>query len=205
MLFRGLQRTFFNDLVPFRKSKQNNCSAHFFRRAANETRTRDPDLGKVVLYQLSYCRIAFGKSCYRMLLRNIKRTIASALRKTTFSSSFSSCNLVVALLLRYRSFSKSTIPFGKADAKVQQIFELCKFSPIKPRKTPLNTQSLLFAVCNQPAKRLASIFESFCAASSRVTTESCLGMSNIMSIMIVSARLRSPRAPSLNSIALSTI
>ena len=24
--------------------------------AANETRTRDPDLGKVVLYQLSYCR-----------------------------------------------------------------------------------------------------------------------------------------------------
>ena len=26
--------------------------------AANETRTRDPDLGKVVLYQLSYCRIA---------------------------------------------------------------------------------------------------------------------------------------------------
>ena len=25
--------------------------------AANETRTRDPDLGKVVLYQLSYCRI----------------------------------------------------------------------------------------------------------------------------------------------------
>ena len=27
-----------------------------FKRAANETRTRDPDLGKVVLYQLSYCR-----------------------------------------------------------------------------------------------------------------------------------------------------
>ena len=25
-------------------------------RAANETRTRDPNLGKVVLYQLSYCR-----------------------------------------------------------------------------------------------------------------------------------------------------
>ena len=28
-----------------------------YQRAANETRTRDPDLGKVVLYQLSYCRI----------------------------------------------------------------------------------------------------------------------------------------------------
>ena len=26
-------------------------------RAENETRTRDPDLGKVVLYQLSYFRI----------------------------------------------------------------------------------------------------------------------------------------------------
>ena len=30
------------------------------KRAANETRTRDPDLGKVVLYQLSYCRINSG-------------------------------------------------------------------------------------------------------------------------------------------------
>ena len=31
----------------------------FRTRAANETRTRDPNLGKVVLYQLSYCRIVF--------------------------------------------------------------------------------------------------------------------------------------------------
>ena len=35
------------------------------KRAENETRTRDPDLGKVVLYQLSYfrmmcCRVAFN-------------------------------------------------------------------------------------------------------------------------------------------------
>ena len=29
-------------------------------RAENETRTRDPNLGKVVLYQLSYFRIIFG-------------------------------------------------------------------------------------------------------------------------------------------------
>ena len=27
--------------------------------AENETRTRDPDLGKVVLYQLSYFRVTF--------------------------------------------------------------------------------------------------------------------------------------------------
>ena len=30
--------------------------------AGNETRTRDPDLGKVVLYQLSYSRINFCPS-----------------------------------------------------------------------------------------------------------------------------------------------
>ncbi len=33
----------------------NLCSAIFG--AGNETRTRDPDLGKVVLYQLSYSRV----------------------------------------------------------------------------------------------------------------------------------------------------
>ena len=43
---------------PFRKIKQELCPAHFYR-AANETRTRDPNLGKVVLYQLSYCRKMF--------------------------------------------------------------------------------------------------------------------------------------------------
>ena len=31
-------------------------------RAENETRTRDPNLGKVVLYQLSYFRICFCKT-----------------------------------------------------------------------------------------------------------------------------------------------
>jgi hypothetical protein len=31
--------------------------------AGNETRTRDPDLGKVVLYQLSYSRIRQFDSC----------------------------------------------------------------------------------------------------------------------------------------------
>ena len=38
-------------------------ASHYFKLlsffgAENETRTRDPDLGKVVLYQLSYFRIA---------------------------------------------------------------------------------------------------------------------------------------------------
>ena len=35
------------------------------QRAANETRTRDPDLGKVVLYQLSYCRITLCNEAFR--------------------------------------------------------------------------------------------------------------------------------------------
>ena len=33
-------------------------------RAENETRTRDPDLGKVVLYQLSYFR-SMSKTVFR--------------------------------------------------------------------------------------------------------------------------------------------
>ncbi len=42
--------------------------------AGNETRTRDPDLGKVVLYQLSYSRIkgAYFKQkapCVNVILR----------------------------------------------------------------------------------------------------------------------------------------
>lgn len=31
----------------------------FSDRAASETRTRDPQLGKLMLYQLSYCRILY--------------------------------------------------------------------------------------------------------------------------------------------------
>ena len=36
-----------------------------FLRAENETRTRDPDLGKVVLYQLSYFRNMFPVLVFR--------------------------------------------------------------------------------------------------------------------------------------------
>ena len=43
------------------KIKHGEIGKKFFQRtgAENETRTRDPDLGKVVLYQLSYFRAAF--------------------------------------------------------------------------------------------------------------------------------------------------
>ena len=44
----------------FHRMQTKNQQPHFFKlliiRAENETRTRDPNLGKVVLYQLSYFR-----------------------------------------------------------------------------------------------------------------------------------------------------
>ena len=39
------------------KTKASVVEAFVFSRAGNETRTRDPNLGKVVLYQLSYSRL----------------------------------------------------------------------------------------------------------------------------------------------------
>ena len=40
----------------------------FGLRAENETRTRDPNLGKVVLYQLSYFRRSFRFASAKVLL-----------------------------------------------------------------------------------------------------------------------------------------
>ena len=42
----------------------------YFRKrgAENETRTRDPDLGKVVLYQLSYFRLRIARQRYNFFL-----------------------------------------------------------------------------------------------------------------------------------------
>ena len=42
-------------------------------RAKNGTRTRDPDLGKVVLYQLSYFRISSNKELFSLASANIRR------------------------------------------------------------------------------------------------------------------------------------
>ena len=41
---------------PLNEGAANYCGAILQTGAGNETRTRDPDLGKVVLYQLSYSR-----------------------------------------------------------------------------------------------------------------------------------------------------
>ena len=43
-----------------------NRISHYVLRAENETRTRDPNLGKVVLYQLSYFRIIVGRDRFEL-------------------------------------------------------------------------------------------------------------------------------------------
>ena len=54
--------------------------------AKDEIRTRDPDLGKVVLYQLSYFRIFyFRKSLSRLRSANIDRNAYSARDKYKIS------------------------------------------------------------------------------------------------------------------------
>ena len=55
--------------------------------AGNETRTRDPDLGKVVLYQLSYSRISSkqGRNC-RGTLREVKANCGPAGTKSSVSA-----------------------------------------------------------------------------------------------------------------------
>ena len=52
---------------PLKKTKPREAEVLQETGAGNETRTRDPDLGKVVLYQLSYSRIG---------VRNSNRTVA---------------------------------------------------------------------------------------------------------------------------------
>ena len=44
-----------NERSKYKKQRETGMS-NLSSRAENETRTRDPDLGKVVLYQLSYFR-----------------------------------------------------------------------------------------------------------------------------------------------------
>ncbi|GAI27493.1 unnamed protein product, partial [marine sediment metagenome] len=53
------QQTALRDEKQTHKTKKGTFVPFFVFRfgAGNETRTRDPDLGKVVLYQLSYSRI----------------------------------------------------------------------------------------------------------------------------------------------------
>ena len=57
---KNFSRTLFSGPISFlsqlEKQKKTLCSVFFCFRAGKGTRTLDPDLGKVVLYQLSYSR-----------------------------------------------------------------------------------------------------------------------------------------------------
>ncbi len=55
--------------------------------AGNETRTRDPDLGKVVLYQLSYSRIWLV--CTSVIIRFLERETRLELATPTLARSCS--------------------------------------------------------------------------------------------------------------------
>ncbi len=58
--------------------------------AGNETRTRDPDLGKVVLYQLSYSRSGYDLSCTKSVfayLRILHRYGVRIIREIRFAAS----------------------------------------------------------------------------------------------------------------------
>ena len=68
------------------------------QRAENETRTRDPNLGKVVLYQLSYCRI-----CYFFQIASFLKAVAKValfLETTVFETAVSETLVSNAKVLR---------------------------------------------------------------------------------------------------------
>ena len=76
-------------------------SCHIGRWAKNGTRTRDPNLGKVVLYQLSYFRICFANA--RFLLRSVIEVnfITLAYRKNSAESLSLICGCKVTAFFWY--------------------------------------------------------------------------------------------------------
>ena len=61
-------------LVQNRKSLLTGGFFSLFR-AGNETRTRDPNLGKVVLYQLSYSRVAIDLGIVGSCLPSVNNSV----------------------------------------------------------------------------------------------------------------------------------
>ena len=88
---------------------QANISQGYLRlRAENETRTRDPNLGKVVLYQLSYFRIQILGICFKTSEEEETRTPTTQLSLPPQSSA---------------STNSATSPFSKT-LYSKQIFTL---------------------------------------------------------------------------------
>ena len=78
----------------------------FWKRAKDGTRTRDPNLGKVMLYQLSYfrnkmlckcCAKQISKSCNHLIFRctSINEVLEAGIFEMQSSKTVFSCNLFI--------------------------------------------------------------------------------------------------------------
>ena len=76
-------------------STDSTIRASFQRRAENETRTRDPNLGKVMLYQLSYFRIFSTGAKIMSFLVSAKLSIKKVWQKIFYrpNNAFSACSI----------------------------------------------------------------------------------------------------------------
>ena len=73
-------------------------------RAKDEIRTRDPDLGKVVLYQLSYFRVGYFTFASVCLISLLLRLWSANIGRNEYSAS----NLIKKLKVFYKSLSFKT-------------------------------------------------------------------------------------------------
>ena len=78
------------------------------KRAENETRTRDPNLGKVMLYQLSYFRIC--NRCFSIAVAKVGIFLISAsIRNTFFSRKSALCFWQTTNVLIINSFYRDNL------------------------------------------------------------------------------------------------
>ena len=78
------------------------------KRAENETRTRDPNLGKVMLYQLSYFRIC--NRCFSIAVAKVGIFLISAsIRNTFFSRKCALCFWQTTNVLIINSFYRDNL------------------------------------------------------------------------------------------------
>ena len=103
LIYRALSQYSKRDLNPHSRNGQGILSPSclpippfehpFKERAENETRTRDPNLGKVMLYQLSYFRV-YGCKC-REFYNKLQTFLPFSLQKNIFyrpKRLFSACS-----------------------------------------------------------------------------------------------------------------
>ena len=96
-------------------------------RAENETRTRDPNLGKVVLYQLSYFRIQILEICFKTSEEEETRTPTTQLSLPPQSSASTNSATSPVCLNVIKVFARKRFPIE---------WENLRFN-VKERKTRL--------------------------------------------------------------------